>query len=92
MSVFIGIAIIADTIDVSRFKDSGRFTSYPLSAPRVANSNTTVKNRGTNKTGRKLSATLLTQSLEYHYGRDPRNHGMKMTRYRRFLEKQKKAV
>jgi hypothetical protein len=96
-----------------------------------------VKNRGTNKTGRKLSATLLTQSLnhllnssgklrgwyerlgegkkaglvrtglrrravaeiyrmlkkgEYHYGRDPVKHEMKTARYRRFLEKQKKAV
>jgi hypothetical protein len=33
------------------------------SAPRVANSNTTVKNKGTNKKGRKLSMTLLTQPL-----------------------------
>jgi hypothetical protein len=31
----------------------------------VANSNTTVKNRGTNKMGRKVSATLLTQSLNH---------------------------
>jgi hypothetical protein len=26
---------------------------------------------------------------EYHYGRDPVNHEMKMAQYRRFLEKQK---
>ena len=84
--------------------------------------------------GRKLSATLLTQSLnhvmnasgklrrwyerlcegkkaglvrtglrrrvfaeiyqmlkkgEYHYGRDTRNHELKMSQYRRFLEKEK---
>jgi transposase len=134
VSVFMATAIIADIIDVSRFKDSKHFTSYLRSAPRVANSNTTVKNRGTNKMGRKLSATLLTQSLnhvmstsvklrrwyerlceykkaglvrtglrrrvfaeiyqmlkkgEYHYGRDPRNHEMKMAQYQRFLEKQK---
>jgi transposase len=134
VSVFIAIAIIADVIDVSRFKNSKHFTSYLRSAPRVANSNTTVKNRGTNKMGRKLSATLLTQSLnhvmnssgklrrwyerlceykkaglvrtglrrrilaeiyqmlkkgEYHYGRNPANHEMKMAQYRRFLEKQK---
>jgi transposase len=63
VGVFIAIAIIADIIDVSRFKDSKHFTSYLRSAPRVANSNTTVRNRGTNKMGRKLSATLLTQSL-----------------------------
>jgi hypothetical protein len=29
---------------------------------------------------------------EYHYGRDPANHEMKMAQYRRFLEKQKNAV
>jgi transposase len=65
VSVFIAIAIIADIIEVGRFKDSKHFTSYLRSAPRVANSNTTVKNRGTNKMGRKLSSTLLTQSLNH---------------------------
>jgi transposase len=65
ISVFIAIAIIADIIDVSRFRDSKAFTSYLRSAPRVANSNTSTSIRGTNKKGRKLSATLLTQSLNY---------------------------
>jgi transposase len=65
VSVFIAIAIIADIIDVSRFKDSKHFTSYLRSAPHVANSNTSVKNKGTNKMGRKLPATLLTQSLNH---------------------------
>jgi len=65
VSVFIAIAIIADIIDVSRFKNSKVFTSYLRSAPRVANSNTSVSIRGTNKMGRKLSATLLTQSLNH---------------------------
>ena len=65
VSVFIAIAIIADIIDVSRFKNSKAFTSYLRSAPKVSNSNTSVKIRGTNKKGRKLSATLLTQSLHH---------------------------
>jgi transposase len=65
VSVFIGIAIIADVIEVSRFKDSKRFTPYLRSAPQAANSNTTVRNKGTNKMGRKLSATLLTRSLNH---------------------------
>jgi transposase len=65
ISVFIAIAVITDVISVSRFKGSKHFTSYPRSVPRVANSNTTVRNRGTNKMGRKLSATLLTQSLNH---------------------------
>jgi transposase len=134
ISVFIAIAVIADIINVSRFRDSKAFTSYLRSAPKVANSNTSVSIRGTNKQGRKLSATLLTQSLnhalsgslklnrwyerlveykkrglvrtglrrrvfaeiyqmlkkgEYHYGRDPQRHNLKMAHYRSFLEKQK---
>ena len=65
VSVFIAIAIIADIIEVSRFKNSKAFTSYLRSAPRVSNSNTSVSIRGTNKKGKKLSATLLTQSLNH---------------------------
>jgi transposase len=65
VSVFIAIAIIADIIDVSRFKDSKSFTSYLRSAPKVANSNTSVSIRGTNKKGRKLSSTLISQSLNH---------------------------
>jgi len=65
ISVFIAIAIITDIIDVRRFKDSKKFTSYLRSAPRVSNSNTTVSNGRINKKGRKLSATLITQSLNH---------------------------
>jgi transposase len=65
VSVFIAIAIIADIIKVDRFKNSKAFTSYLRCAPRVANSNTTVSIRGTNKKGRKLSSALLTQSLQH---------------------------
>jgi transposase len=71
ISVFIAIAIIADIITVDRFKDSKSFTSYLRSAPRVESSNTTKGNKGTNKKGRKLSATLLTQSLNYHLSGKP---------------------
>jgi hypothetical protein len=39
------------------------FNTVLRSATQVANSNPRVKNRGTNKMGRKLSVTLLTQSL-----------------------------
>jgi transposase len=65
VSVFMAIAIIADIIKVDRFRNSKAFTSYLRSAPRVANSNTSVSIRGTNKKGRKLSATLITQSLHH---------------------------
>ena len=65
VSVFIATAVIADIIDVSRFKDSKAFTSYPRPAPGVSNSNTSVSNCGTNKKGGKLAATLITQSLNH---------------------------
>jgi len=72
ISVFIAIAIIADIIDVGRFRDSKAFTSYLRSAPKVSNSNTSVSNCGTNKKGRKLSATLLTQSLNHVLDASPK--------------------
>jgi transposase len=72
VSVFIAIAIIADIIDVGRFKNSKAFTSYLRSAPRVSNSNTSTSNLGTNKKGRKLAATLLTQSLNHVLNTSPK--------------------
>jgi transposase len=86
VSVFIAIAIIADIIDVSRFKNSKHFTSYLRSAPRVAASNTSVKNRGTNKMGRKLSSALLTQSLNHVM-----NSSVKLRRWYERLCEYKKA-
>jgi transposase len=65
ISVFIAAAIIADIIRVERFRNSKAFTSYLRSAPKVANSNTSVNIRGTNKKGRKLCSTLITQSLNH---------------------------
>ena len=72
VSVFIAIAIIADIIDISRFRNAKAFTSYLRSAPHVANSNTSTSIRGTNKKGRKLSATLLTQSLNHVMAASPK--------------------
>ena len=65
IATFTAIAIIADIIEVNRFKNSKAFTSYLRSAPRVSNSNTSTSIKGTNKKGRKLSATLVTQSLTH---------------------------
>ena len=63
IGIFTAIAIIADIISVTRFKNSKAFTSYLRCAPKVSNSNTSEKTRGTNKKGRKVAATLITQSL-----------------------------
>ena len=85
MSVFIAIAIIADIITVDRFKDSKSFTSYLRSAPRVSSSNTSVKNRGTNKMGRKLAATLLSQSLNHVLAASPKLNRwyLRLTEYKK---------
>jgi transposase len=72
ISVFIAIAIIVDIIDVGRFKNSKCFTSYLRSAPRMSNSNTSTTNRGTNKMGRKLAASLLVNSLNHVLNGSPK--------------------
>ena len=85
VSVFIAIAIIADIIKVDRFKNSKAFTSYLRSAPRVSNSNTSVSIRGTNKKGRKLSSTLLSQSLNHVLDASPKlnNWYNRLTKYKK---------
>jgi transposase len=86
ISVFIAIAVIADIINVERFRNSKAFTSYLRSAPKVSNSNTSICIRGTNKQGRKLSATLLTQSLNHML-----NASLKLRRWYNRLCEYKKA-
>jgi len=86
ISVFIAIAVIADIITADRFKDSKAFTSYLRSAPRVESSNTAKGNKGTNKMGRKLSATLITQILNHALDASP-----KLARWYDRLTQYKKA-
>ena len=86
ISVFMAIAIIADIINVNRFKNSKAFTSYLRSAPKVSNSNTSVIIRGTNKKGRKLSAALITQSLNHFL-----DSGEKLNKWYMRLKEYKKA-
>ena len=65
ISVFIAIAIISDIATIERFPNSKHFSSYLRSAPGVDSSNDTTRITKTNKFGRKLSVTLLTQSLNH---------------------------
>ena len=65
ISVITAIAIIADVIDVSRFRNSKHFASYLRSVPRVESSNDKTIIKSTTKAGRKLSITLLSQSLNH---------------------------
>jgi transposase len=65
ISVVTAIAVIADIIDVSRFRNSKHFASYLRSTPRVESSNDKTVIKSTTKAGRKLSITLLSQSLNH---------------------------
>jgi transposase len=72
MSVFTALAIISDIGTIERFPNSKHFTSYLRSAPEVDSSNESTIIRGTNKLGRKLSVTLLSQSLNHFRDSNPR--------------------
>jgi transposase len=65
ISVITAIAVIADIISVSRFRNSKHFASYLRSAPRVESSNDKTIIKSTTKAGRKQSITLLSQSLNH---------------------------
>lgn len=65
ISVLTAIALISDVADIRRFANSKKFASYLRSAPGVDSSNETTRNLKTNKAGRKLSISLLTQSLTH---------------------------
>jgi transposase len=63
VSLMSAIAIIADVIEVSRFKNTKHAdlwsdASYLSSAPRVESSNNTTVIKSTNKAGRKVSITI----------------------------------
>lgn len=72
VSVMTAIAIMADIAKIERFPNSKHFTSYLRSAPGIDSSNETVKVTGTNKFGRKLSVTLLSQSLNHFRDSNPK--------------------
>jgi transposase len=65
ISVITAIAVIADVIDASRFRNSKHFASYLRSVPRVESSNDKTVIKSTTKAGRKLSITLISQSLNH---------------------------
>ncbi len=76
ISVLTAIALISDIATVDRFPNSKHFTSYLRSAPGVDSSNNETYNKKTNKFGRKLSVTLLSQSLNHF-----RDSNLKLNRW-----------
>ena len=72
VSVLTALAIVADIETVGRFPNSKHFTSYLRSAPGVDTSNESSTPKSTNKFGRKLSVTLLSQSLNHFRDSNPK--------------------
>jgi len=71
ISVFTAIAIIADIITVKRFSNSKKFSNYLRSTPKVESSNEKTIIKSTNKCGRKVAITLLSQSLNHYRDASP---------------------
>jgi transposase len=65
ISVITALALVADVITVTRFRNAKHFASYLRSVPRVESSNDKTIIKSTTKAGRKLSITLLSQSLNH---------------------------
>ena len=63
ISVMTAIALIADIADIKRFPNSKHLASYLRSAPSVDRSNEVTKIGKTNKYARKLSISLISQSV-----------------------------
>ncbi len=72
LSVFTAIAIISDIITVKRFSNSKKFASYLRSTPRVESSNEKTIIKSTNKAGRKVAITLLSQGLNHFRNSNPK--------------------
>ncbi|QEN03417.1 IS110 family transposase [Thiospirochaeta perfilievii] len=85
ISVFTAIAIISDIIDVNRFPNSKKFSSYLRSAPKVESSNDKTLIKSTNKQGRKLTIALLYQSLNHFIdsNRAVENWYYKLSKYKK---------
>ena len=62
-SVLTATALMADVATIERFANAKKFCCYLRSTPRVSASNQIVHLGRTNKQGRSLTCTLLTQSI-----------------------------
>ena len=65
ISVFTALALISDIADIRRFKNEKHLASYLRSTPSVDSSNAVTRVGKTSKFGRKMSITLLTQSVTH---------------------------
>jgi transposase len=67
ISVFTAIAIMTDIADINRFENAKRLCAYLGVSPTIDSSNKTTKIGGINKQSRKLTRTMLCQSVIHLY-------------------------
>jgi transposase len=84
ISLITAIAIIADIADIKRFDSAKKLSSYLRSTPGIDSSNSIVRNLSTNKKGRKLSLTLISQPLNHF-----RDSNQKLNNWYQYHEKYK---
>jgi transposase len=65
ISVFGAACIMADIVDIHRFKTAKKLCSYLSSVPKVDASNTSVRIKGINKHGRKAAYGSVLQALNH---------------------------
>lgn len=71
VSVFTSCCLMADIVDVRRFKNYKKFASYLRSAPRIYSSDSVIHNGKIDKKGRKLSFKYLTQGVTHFRKSNP---------------------
>lgn len=74
ISLITAVALIADIAEIGRFSNAKKLSSYLRAAPGVDSSNSLTRNLSTNKKGRKLSITLLSQSLNHFRDSNPKHN------------------
>lgn len=70
ISVFSAIVIMTDILDISRFEKAKNLCSYLRTAPGIDASNQTIKIKHINKHSRKLSLSLMLQSITHFRNAD----------------------
>jgi len=65
ISVFMAIGIMADIVDINRFPSAKKLCAYLRTAPTVSSSNKMTRIGSINKNSRKLTISLLIESVEH---------------------------
>lgn len=65
ISVFAASCIMADIVDIRRFKTAKKLCCYLSSVPKVDASNTSIRIKGINKHGRKMAYASILQALNH---------------------------